>query len=699
VTLDDFEAVLGTQSFEAVAAYDGLEMTVDRDDDVASVMRVSSRFFDVMRGRAIEGRLFMPADREANGPRAVVGELTWRRRFAGRRITEATSIRLNGREHAVVGVLPASFSYPILGMTADAWIPLARPLADGDRVVIVARLAPGVSWEAAAGELATLAPPNRPEAGWRWECIPVARDVSARTGGATMWIFLPAAVVLVIGCVNVASMLLARGIRRDTELSVRMALGSGRGAIVKQLLAESALLGLAAGTVGTALAFGALQSIVSIVIDARPEAAAKLSGDLGLLPIALTSSIVACLLFGVVPAVRLSHRDLALSLRGGAPPGRVRIAGYGARDLVVFVELALASVLVVMTAMSFAVFSVIQDIRFGFAVHELIDAGVPARGAAAAADRVRLLDGVTHVALTSGVPGGGTSASASVPGGRTAVVSIVETGDGFFDATGLAIVRGRSFRPDETAGAAVAIVSETTAAALWPGADPLGREVDVNLRGRSTRLQVVGMASDAMRMAVPRARPGQVYRPLDPAAHDRLSLLVRSPNPRAAARRVTDAVRPRDAVGVAPVRILADATRELAGTVRILWLFGGFALIALLLAGSGIFAVVSQSVAQRTTEFGVRLALGATPRRLLRTVLARELKLIAAALAAGTIGTVAMTRSSGFDDAAFIVAVTASNPAWAIGLIGLCGVVAAGACLLATYRIVTLDPSVALRRT
>lgn len=127
-------------------------------------------------------------------------------------------------------------------------------------------------------------------------------------------------------------------------------------------------------------------------------------------------------------------------------------------------------------------------------------------------------------------------------------------------------------------------------------------------------------------------------------------------------------------------------------------LFGGFALLALLLAASGIFAVVSQSVAQRTSEFGVRLALGATPRRVLWTVLGRELKLIAAALATGTVVTMTLIRSSGFDDAAFILAVTTSRPQWTVTLVGLCGAVAAIACGLATFRIVKLDPSVVLRR-
>jgi predicted permease len=698
VKLDDFATMSDVRSFESIAAYDHVEMSVGggSEDDTVNVMRVSSRFFELMRARALEGRLFTADD----SPIAVVGEVTWRRRFAGRRIADAPSIRLDGRDYTVIGVLPASFSFSMIGIAADVWVPLPRrAVGNSPHVSVISRLAPGISWASAAAELSALAPPNQPEPGWRWGGISVQQDVRARTGGATAWIFLPAAVMLVIGCVNVACMLLARGIRRDTELSVRMALGASRGAIFRQLILENGVLGLAAAIIGTALALAGLDMVVRMLVEWKPELAATLTRDFGVLPIALTSSIVACVLFGLVPAVRLSRRDVASSLKGSAPAPRVRIAGYGARDLIVFVELALASVLVVMNAMAFAMFSVLQDTQFGFAVHEVLSIGVPARDAAAATDRVRGIAGVTRVAIASGAPGAHARSSAAIAsGGRTAAVATLATGEGFFETVGLPVVRGRPFFPDETSSAAVAIVDETAAAALWSDEDPVGRELDMNIRGRSVRLVVIGVAMDAVRMALPGSQPGTVYRPIDLAAHDRVTLLARSPRANTVAHHIAAAVRPRDASGRVRVSSLADRFSELAAGARILRLFGAFALIALLLAGSGIFAVVSQSVTQRTPEFGVRLALGATPWRVLRTVLSREMKLIVAALATGTIGTVAMTRSSGFDDAAMIVAVNMSRPEWGLGLIGLCGAIAGAACLLATWRIVTLDPSAVLRR-
>jgi hypothetical protein len=333
-------------------------------------------------------------------------------------------------------------------------------------------------------------------------------------------------------------------------------------------------------------------------------------------------------------------------------------------------------------------------------VEELLGVRVPARDAIAASERVRAVGGVTGVAIASGLPGdAGTRATAAVPGGRTVAVSIVATGDGFFETAGLPIVQGRPFLPDETAGAAVAIVAESAASTLWPGENPIGKEMDVTVRGRSTRVVAIGVARDAIRMAVRLPQPAGVYRPLDLAAESRVVLLARSARAKEIARHVADAVRPRDAVAPVDVRFIGEMAHLVpAEGITMVRLFGVFALIALLLAGSGIFAVVSQSVTQRTAEFGVRLALGATPWRVLRTVLARELKLIAAALATGALGTVAMTRSSGFDDAAFIVAVNVSRPEWGLALIGLCGAVAGFACMLATYRIVKLDPSVVLRR-
>ncbi len=704
VTLDDFNVTLApARSFEGIAAYRGIEMTLGAgvDAHTVSAMRVTPGFFDVLRARPIDGRLFTPADRGDDAPVAVVGELTWRRHFAGRRIADGPSVRLDGREHTVIGVLPASFSFSLIGISADLWLPLSGRETDGRaRVFVMSRLAPGVSWASAAGELSTLDPPLQQEGAWRWEGIPVERDVRARTGGATVLIFLPAAVVLIIGCVNVACMLLARGIRRDTELSLRMALGASRGAIFRQLFFENSLLTVAAGTLGTALAFAGLDFVVRTMIQMKPELTARLSGDFGLLPIALTSSATACALFGLVPALRLSRRDVASSLKGSAPAPRVRVAGYGVRDLVVFVELALASVLVVLTAMSFAIVSVLQDTQIGLAVEELVAVRLPARVAVAASARVRAVGGVTGVAISSALPiDGGVRATASVPGGRTAAVSIVATRERFFETAGLPIVQGRSFRSDETAGTAVAIVAESAASTLWPGENPIGKEMDVTIRGRSTRVVTIGVAADAIRTAVRSPQPAAVYRPLDIAAESQVMLLARSARAREIARHVAEAVRPRDAVAPVDVRVLGDLPRFVTNeAITMLRLFGAFALIALLLAGSGIFAVVSQSVTQRSAEFGVRLALGATPGRVLRAVLSRELKLILAALATGTIGTIAMTRSSGFDDAAFIVAVNASRPGWGLALVGLCGAVAAGACLLATLRIVKLDPSVVLRR-
>ncbi len=701
VTLDDFDALSAARSFEAMGAYHDVEMAVGAgtEPDLVSAMLVSPRLFDVLHGRAVEGRLFTPADFAQEATTAVLSETTWRRRFAGRRIAEAPSLRLNGREHTVIGVLPASFSYSMIGLTADVWIPLSRRTGEGARVMVISRLAPGVPWSSASGELAGLAAPNQPETGWRWGGIPVQQDARARTGGATAWIFLPGAVVLIIGCVNVACMLLARGMRRETELSVRMALGAGRSAIFRQLVIENILLGAAAGIIGTALGFAALDLVAQTLIETKPEVSAVLSGDLGLLAIALMSSVVACLLFGVVPAFRLSRRDVASALKGSAPVARVRVVGYGARDLVVFVELALASVLIVMTALSFTVFSVLQDTRLAFAANELLDVRIPAREAAGAAERVSAVGGVTHVALSSSGPGGGGAAAlASTPGRAATAVSIVEAGSGFFQAIDLAVVRGRHFLPDETADAAVTIVSEEVASTLWPEENPLGQPLDIAVRGRSTRLVVIGVARDAIRTALPRAQPGEVYTPLDLAAHAEITLVLRSPRAKQVARQVAAAVRPPGAVAPVRVRVYADTAREIAGRVRILRLFGAFALIALLLAGSGIFAVVSQSVTQRTAEFGVRLALGATPWRVLRTVLTRELKLIGVALATGTLGTIAMTRSSGFDDAAMIVAVNMNRPEWGLVLVGLCGAAAFTACLLAAYRIVKLDPSVVLRR-
>ncbi len=702
VTLDDFEQALsGTHSFEAIAAHTGADTTMGSgsDADTWSVTRVSPDFFRVLGAHAAEGRLFTASDFTGSGSVALISETTWRRQFSGRSITDNLSVWLDGTERRVVGVVPAAFEFPVIGIAGDAWIPLVDDARDVQaRVAVIARLTPESTWAMASAELATLAPPLQRDSSWRWQAIPVQQDARTRVVGATAGTLAPALIVLIIGCVNVSCMLLARGVRRDTELSIRAALGASRGAIVRQLLAEHTLLAAMGGLGGAAVARWAIRSIGAVLLPVNPSLAGQLATDPRLLPVALGSATLACLLFGTLPAIHLSRRDIASSLKGVGSPGRASVAGYSARDLIVFFELALAVVLVAATAMWFSFFTVLQQRTASFPADQVVVDRIAARDLIAIADRVRAIPGVEDITIASDLPGRiGAPRMLRAAGGRVTKGALVGVGESFFTTLGLSIVRGRAFdRTEAGAGATVVVVSESVAAALWPGEEALGRELYVDNQA-ATPLRVIGVSRNAIEFGgLGILTAGDVYHPIDATAAGEATLLVRARNARMAVRSIAEATRPSPSASLPKPAIFTEAIDVLPPErMSVVHMAVGFGLVALLLAASGIFGVVSESVAQRTTEFGVRMALGATTGRILRMVLTREVKLISAAMAVGAIGTVAVTRLLFAD----LVIIAAVHPRWPVTLMLACGVVAAVASALATYRIVLLAPWDVLRRT
>ena len=703
MTLNDYERVVSqAPAFETIGAYAGVEMTLGSGPDAETipVTLVSADFFTVLRAHATAGRLFDHADFERGAPVLLIGEKIWRRRFAGQPVESGIVVSLNGVERRVLGIVSAAVESPFIGIAGDAWLPLAGSDRDPQRTVsVIGRLKPENSWATAVAELSALAPPSERDSTWRWRAIPVEQDTRTRAVGATAGTLLPALVVLVIACLNVSCMLLARGVERDTELSIRRALGATRAAIFRQLLMENLLLALAGGTAGAALAVWAKRAIGAVLAVSKPFLAERLADDFRLLPAALVSSVVACALFGTVPAVRLSRRDIASSLKGVAPHGRTRVAGYGPRDLVVFVELGLAVMLVVVAAMWLSFFTILTHVTASFPASEVVIDHVAQRDLAVVTDRVRAVPGVARTTVASDLPGRNrTPTMLRADNGRAARGAVVDVGESFFETLGLPIVRGRAFDRTETGkDAAVAVVSESVARALWPDELAVGKDLDLSLRGNPTRVRVIGVSRNAIEFGgLGVLTAGDVYRPIGTATLQEAILFARVQHAAGALRSIAAATRPSPAAPASKPAVLADiiayAPPDSMSVVHMLVAFG---LVALLLAATGIFAVISQSVAQRTTEFGVRMALGASAGQVVRMVLSRESKLIAAAIASGAVGTIAVTRTL----FAELVTLSALHPFWPAVLMMICGGVALSASVLAIRRIVRLDPCVTLRRS
>jgi predicted permease len=701
--LNEFDAGLShATSFSAIGAYAQADVTIGSGADERQVTAgyASPAFFRVMGVPPTSGRVFSDADLDASQPVVVLSEALWRKQFPDGQLTNA-SVSIAGIERAVVGVMPAQFSYGFVGIGADLWIPRARASRDTPAAVaIFARLRPGVGWPAAADELRAMKIARGP---WTWRAIPIKEDTRYRAATAYGLTFVPAVIVLLIACVNVACMLLARGIAREKELSVRRALGATRARVIRQLLQEHLLLALVSGVLGCALAVALLRVIASAFAAVRPALAARIAIDATLLPVALGASIAASLVFGVLPAVRLARRDVAASLNGVPTAHRVRIAGYGARDLVVFVELACAVGLVVSAAMLLSLFSALQMVRPTFPADRVVAMRVPAGDVNAVSARVAAIPGVARVTVTSGMPGGAIVRSQAVlvrtEGGRSVRMSDIAVSDAFLETLGIPVTRGRSFDAGELrASAAVAILSESAARALSPAGEPIGMRIHLSGHPETTAI-VIGVCRDAVDYgALSRAGliPPDIYVPYGPDGLNAVVLARVATDPHAVLRAMAAAVETPPGTPRPQPTVLSDETSfHEAGAGLVIWrMLGGFALIALLLAGTGVFSVISQSIAQRTREFGIRMALGATPRGVLGLVLARETKLIVAALATGAVFTLGAARVM-FVELAIL---SARAPSVWIALVGLCGGVAAVSVALATWRLVRLEPAAVLRR-
>jgi predicted permease len=701
VALADVDSTLSrAASFESIGAYAQADGTVGAAGDTqrVTVGIASPSFFAAVGIPAARGRLFTSADTAPPRRVAIVSDALWRRRFSDRGLAGA-SILVDGDERSVVGIMPPGFSFGLVGITADLWLPLDTASSRAPRdVTVFARLRPGAHWSAAAAELDAVGEPGRK----RWRAIPIDEDRQHRAVGQSLLTFGPALVVLLIGCVNVSCMLMARGIERGEELCVRRALGATRACIVRQLLLEAAILALAGGVIGAGLSTAILRVLASAMAAIRPDVADRVAVGWGLLPEALAATAAACVLAGTVPALRLSREDVGGLLKGMPSATSGAGAGYGARDLIVFAETGLAVALVAFAAMLFNLFDEMRRVTALFPADQVVGVEVAVRDVEEIERRVAALPGVASVVVASALPGSAVAwrgaAQAQAMDGRTLAVTRIPARATFFTTLGLPLLRGRTFDATEDGTrAGVTVLSESAARLLAPDADPLG--LRVRIAGRS--MVVIGVCRDAVEFGgLGRAGfiPPDAFVPYEPpASHDPILLARVAAGASGVARLVATASR--TASNQAPRTWLVTERLRLPGAsgegAMVSRLLGAFALVALLLAASGMFGVISQSVAQRRTEFGIRMALGAAPRSVLGMVLVREATLTSAALASGTMVTFAVARAT----FAEFARLSAASPAVWCATVLLCGSVATFTCLLATRRIVRLEPWVVLRRS
>jgi putative ABC transport system permease protein len=716
-----------SRSFEAIAVFKPWQPTATgaNQPERFEGQRVSSDYFHVLGVSPILGRDFETSDDRLNGPNVVVlSDALWRRHFDGDSAIVGRDITLNDNLYTVIGVMPSGFEN-VLSPSAALWAPLQYDTSLpehgrewGHHLRTIGRLRPGVGVDEATQEISALGRavltdrhPEEYDANTQFTVASLHDDVISGVKPALLVILGAVTLVLVIACVNVTNLLLARGVRRRGEFALRAALGAGSTRLVRQLLTESLLLAAMGGVVGVVVAMFGVRALVALSPPGLPRVDA-IRVNTAVLAFGLGITTLIGLAFGLIPALQAARHDprqgLQHSSRNIAGPRRTRSA-------LVVAEVALALVLLVSSGLLLRSMERLFSVPVGFdsaglltmqvqiAGHRFDRNEVTYRFFDQVLDAVRRVPAVTSAAFTSQLPLSGDrdeygalfEASATQPADTYGVFRYAAS-PGYLETMRIPLHRGRLLDERDGAGSPlVALISESLANSRFHGLDPIGQRLRIGPAGPYT---IVGVAGDVKQMSLALSESDAVYTTPNQwqFASRVMSLVVRSPGDAAA---VAPAVR--EAIWSVdkdqPVVRVATMDGLLAASAAerrfALILFEAFALAALVLAAAGIYGVLSGSVAERTREIGVRLALGAPRGSILGLVLRQGMILTGLGVVIGLSGAVVASRAI----AAMLFGVSRLDPVTYLGVIALLAGVSAIACGVPAWRAVRVDPAITLR--
>ena len=741
----------GADRVVRLAAYIGpVPLTLASEDRSESVRvwghLATPDYFDVLGIQAGRGRLFGPEERVAGaGSVAVIGDRLWRSRFGAQPSIVGQSLRVNGQLVTVVGVTPPGFAGASpMTAAADLWIPTTAAAqvapelsAQRDRrqanTEIVGRLFPGASHAQAELVLETAArrtevlygDPDRDSDEPRIRLLPGGRMFPVRTEDLPRTIGFPlvlVSLILVMACGNVANMVLARGASRHREFALRLALGAGRGRVVRQLITESLMLSLM-GSIGGAVLARWLLSLFEMMRPVIPDYVQyDVRFSWGALVLAAVVASLSTVFFSLAPALRVSRQDVQAGLKPNAPSGLHGRRRVGLRNLVIYQQVTVSVVLVLLTGFVVVGWRRAANVNVGFNPEHLYFLSVdPVRDGHAAEQAAQLIDrlrtrlqtapGVVNVSVAQTVPLA-LSGAELVMTARTDLASGTASlgamradrvGAGFFETIGIPIVRGRGFAAaDQRDESRVVVVNETMARRAWPELDALGRPLTL---GDET-WQVVGVVRD-MRSAFPLAPTlPAVYQPVTPTgfaspSRNGVTLAVRiapGVDGTVLLGREVKSVDPNlTVVGVKRMTQEVEQALFLARAATVV--YGGMGVLGLVLASVGLAGVTAYAVARRTREIGIRMALGAQRSQVLWLVLREGASIVVAGTVTGVALSLAMTRALSGVVEAFgeTTRMSVSDPRLLIGGPALLVALALMACYLPARRSTQIDPVTALR--
>jgi len=712
-------------------SFHDLTLTGAGEPSIVNTADVTPEIFSLLMAKPLAGRTLLPEDgKQGAAPVVVVSENLWHSHFGSDLALIGQSITLDMRPFTVVGILPASFHYPDGAPRQDVWISVAQdPLfgpqlfQPGSRVLSgIGRLKPGVSVAEAQAEMNTLVTRLAQEfpaedSGLTIRIEPYRQFVVGDVKSPLLILLGAVGLVLLIACANIANLLLSRATSRGREIAVRIALGAGRARIVRQLLTESALLGLLGGVAGVLLAAWGVWSLRPFL---PPDVILINSIHIGgsVLVFALLLSLAAALAFGLAPALLATPSNLQANIKEGGDRTGQR-GGQHVRSFLAIAEISLAMVLLVAGGLLIRSFALVTVVNPGFDPRNVTEAEVslpqfqytaPQQWTAFSnelLERLHAQPGLRDSALGGPLPmdrqGEATFAFSIVgnpplPPGRSPTADYATVSPDYFRIMGIPLLRGRFFSDqDSPSNPKAAIISETLARRYFPNLDPLGRRMMFGFPpDDNVSREIVGIVGDVRDAALSRKPGPMMYVPFAQAPLYGAEVVVRSSlSSSSVAAGIREAVRSIDKnLPVTDIEPLNDALGKSISQERFrTFLLGSFSAIALVLAAVGIFGVMSYSASQRTREIGIRMALGAGRGEVLRLILGQGMKLALFGLGIGVVAALLLTRLM----SSLLYSVSATDPVTFASVTIILLSVALTACYIPARRAMRVDPMVALR--
>jgi putative ABC transport system permease protein len=707
-----------TQVFEQLAAtrHLGAILTGSDEPEALSGLYVSASFFPTLGVQPMLGRAFRPDEEQAAAERVVIiSHRLWQRRFNGDPTAIGQSVTLSGSDYTLVGVMPPDFRFPL--SEQDLLAPLVLPKEGGSRDVgVIARLNPGRTVKDAQNEMEMLAgrlEQQYPEfdTGWGVGVVSLHEDLVGKSRVPMLVLLGAVGFVLLIACVNVANLLLARDAGRQKELAVRVALGASRWRLMRQCLTESVLLALLGGGVGLLLALSSLDALLHISpVDLPRLATVKVDRVAIVFTFAL--SALTGVIFGVIPALQASKLDLNRALKEGSRSATESRRRHRLRGVLVVAEVALSLVLLAGAGLLIKSFWRLTSVDVGLNTHNVLTAylSVPSYKYPdvnrervfyqQTLERMRHLPGVESAAVANLFPLSGSVTSSftiedrpELAGDHAPEARLGFISEDYFRTMGISIVRGRDFNERDTRDAPpVVIINQTLARRFWPDEDPIGKRINTHKQV----CEIIGVSGEVKQAGLDKPSEPEIFVPYQQAPYLFLQLAVRTTGDPlkmvAAIKHEVQAVdKDQPLTGIKTMdQYLSESVANPRFQSRVL---GLFAAIALLLAAAGLYGVMSYSVAQRTREIGVRVALGAQLRDVLKLMVWQGLKLTLVGVAIGLVSAIALTRLL----ADLLFGVSATDPATFVAISVMLTGVALLACYLPARRATKVDPMVALR--